>query len=355
MTPATNLVALSLLSIAMNFIGILNAQELPTEVLPPKQGTGESAKSALESATSNLSTSETKKSLGSKTSSDNDSEQDDYQKEEQQIRQSAEAFVAAYNAHDALAVSQLFALDAEFTDEDGDLVRGRKAILQDFAEMFSKFPQCKIEVDVESLRVLTPNIAIEEGVIRGYPEPDQKPNISGYVAIHVRVGDTWQVASVSDFEAESEQLTPREHLQELSWMEGVWIDENPESIVKSTCQWDNSGNYLLHEFELKFAGVVLSNGSMRIGWDSLTQQIKSWTFGADGGYSEGLWIRDDNEWTVKLRGVSADGEVTSATSVFVFVDDDTMTWRSYDRTVGGRSTDDIPANVIKRHVAPPQD
>lgn len=350
-------VPLCMFAIAVHGIRLASAQEVSVKAPPPKQSSVDSNKSTQEAKKADPATPVPNKNLDSGTSSaaDPESHEADYQKEEHEIRESAAAFVTAYNSHDAAAVSQLFAQDAEFTDEDGDLVRGRKAIQQDFAEMFEKFPECAIEVDIESLRVLTPNIAIEEGTIRGYPEPDRKPNISGYVAIHVRVGDKWQVASVSDFEATSEQLTPREHLEELSWMEGVWIDEGPESIVKATCSWDNTGNYLLHEFELKVAGLVLSNGSMRIGWDPLTQQIKSWTFSADGGYSEGFWSRDNNEWTVKLRGVSADGEVTSATSVFVFLDADTMTWRSYDRTVGGRPADDIPVNVIKRHVAPPQD
>jgi uncharacterized protein (TIGR02246 family) len=274
--------------------------------------------------------------------------------DEDAIRHSAEAFTTAYNAHNAKAVSELFALKAEFTDEDGNLIKGREAIEQDFATMFKNFPECKVDVDVTSVRVLTPNIALEEGIVRAQPVPDNPANSSSYVAVHVKVDGHWLIASVSDFEDDdSEELTPSDHLQQLAWMEGSWIDESPDSIVKTSCRWDDSGNYLLHEFYVQIAGGLSASGSMRIGWDPLSGQLKSWLFDADGSYSEGLWIRVDNEWIVKCHGVNAAGQVTSAVNVFRYLDNDTMTWRSYDRVTGGNPSASIPENVIKRHAPPP--
>lgn len=176
--------------------------------------------------------------------------------DEQAIRQSADAFAKAYNAHDAKALSELFTLEAEFTDEDGQLIKGRPAIQTDFAETFSKSPKCSIEIDITSVRVLTPHVAIEEGVIRGQPVPDDAPNVSRYVAIHVKADGRWLVASVSDYEAELQDLTPNEHLQQLALMVGDWIDESPASIMKSHCRWDDSGNYLLQDFEVQVAGAI---------------------------------------------------------------------------------------------------
>ena len=274
--------------------------------------------------------------------------------DEKTIRETAEAFVTAYNAHDAKAVSELFALKAEFTDEDGNLIKGREAIEQDFAKMFTEFPECKIKVDVDSIRVLTPNIALEEGIVRGQPVPDAGENVSGYVVVHVKIDGRWQIASVSDYEADVEDLTAQDHLQELAWMVGDWLDESPDSSVKSSCRWDASGNYLLHEFELNIAGGTSASGSMRIGWDPLTRQLKSWTFDADSGYSEGLWIRIGDEWLVKSHGVNAAGEVTSSVNVYRFIDNDTLTWRSYDRIVGSQTTDEIAENVIKRQASLPE-
>lgn len=270
------------------------------------------------------------------------------------ILKSAEAFVAAYNKHDAQAIAELFTEKAELWDEDGNLTKGREAIEQNFAEIFKEFPEGKVEIQVESIRLLTPHIAMEEGLVIGTPVPDGPQVLTNYTVIQVKVDDEWKLASVSDTEAASEQLTAHDHLQQLAWMVGDWMDENPEAIIKSSCDWDASGNYLLHEFAVQISGGMNASGSIRIGWDPLTRQIKSWVFDADSGYAEGLWTRIGDEWIVHVRGVNADGEATSAISVYRYIDDETFSWRSYDRTVGGEPQDDIPENVIKRHPPAPE-
>ncbi|MFN0050780.1 MAG: SgcJ/EcaC family oxidoreductase [Planctomycetales bacterium] len=271
------------------------------------------------------------------------------------IRQGAQAFVAAYNAHDSRAVSELFALKAEFTDEEGNLIKGREAIERDFARMFSEFPDCTIEVDIASIRLLTPNIAIEEGSVRGQPIPEEPSNISEYVTIHVKVDGRWLIASVTDYEVDAgESLSPRDSLEQLAWMVGEWIDESPDSSVKSSCRWDDTGSYLLIDFTLQAGDALDANGSMRIGWDPHSGQLKSWTFDADSGYSEGLWTRQDDSWSVRSHGTNGAGQITSATHVYRFIDNDTMTWRSYDRVVSGEPADEVPEFVIKRQAPDPQ-
>ncbi len=269
------------------------------------------------------------------------------------IRESAEKFVTIYNAHDAKGVSELFSPKAEFTDEAGNLIKGREAIQDDFAKMFTDNPECRIGLEISSIRILTPHIAIEEGEVRGQAAPDQPENVSNYVAVHVKLEDRWQIASVSDYEAEAPSPTAHDVLEELSWMLGDWVDESPDAITRTSCHWDESGNYLLHEFVLEISGARSSNGTMRIGWDPLTGQLRSWTFDADSGYSSGLWSQIDDEWTLKSQGVNGEGQATSATVVFRYVDEDTMTWRAYDRFVGGETVPDVPELVIKRLAPPP--
>lgn len=275
--------------------------------------------------------------------------------DEEAIRRSATAFTTAYNAHNAKAVSELFALKAELTDEEGNLVQGREAIEKAFEEQFEKFPEAKIEIEIASIRILTQHIAVEEGLVRGQPLPDEAAHVSNYVAVHVKVDGHWLIASVTDFEVAAEDLTPNDHLQQLAWMVGDWLDESPDSIVKSSCRWDASGNFLLQDFFLQIAGSVSASGSMRIGFDPLSKQLKSWTFDADSGYAEGLWTRVGDEWMVRSHGVNAEGKVTSGVHVFRYIDNDTMTWRAYDRVVGGEPADDVPENVIKRHAPSPEE
>src|SRR5262245_8365000 len=46
-------------------------------------------------------------------------------------------FIGAYNAKDARALGELFTRDAEIEEDDGEVTRGRDAIVARFARMFA--------------------------------------------------------------------------------------------------------------------------------------------------------------------------------------------------------------------------
>lgn len=273
--------------------------------------------------------------------------------EDKSIRESAAAFVKAYNAHDAKAIAALFALRAEFIDETDRLIKGREEIEKSFTELFKAHPKAAIQVEIDSIRALTPNLAIEEGVVRGTRVPNEPAHISSYIAVHVKVDGKWLVGSVRDFEAPASAYTPHEHLQELAWLVGDWVDESADSTVRTSCRWADNGNFLLQEFSVRIAGRNAMSGTARIGWDSLAKQFRSWVFDSEGGHAEGLWIREGNEWVVKSHGVTPAGESASSTNVYRFIDRDTFTWRSYDRVVGGQLTGDFGEVLIKRRAPAP--
>ena len=64
------------------------------------------------------------------------------------------SFVKAYNAKDAKALGALFTPDAEIEDEDGEVTRGRDAIVGRFAEIFQESGGDRLAVDTDSLRFL---------------------------------------------------------------------------------------------------------------------------------------------------------------------------------------------------------
>lgn len=283
-----------------------------------------------------------------------DREQDDAA-EIAAISASAEAFAAAYNAHDATAIAKLFSPKAEIVDEDGVLTKGREAIEKNFASQFEEHPQATISIDIDSIRVLTPNIAVEEGVVRGDPGDDEPASVARYLVVHVKVEKEWQVASVRDFAASEGDLTPREHLEELDWLIGEWIDESPEATVHTRCDWDENGNFLIQNFSVHISGEVQMEGTQRIGWNPPTRSFKSWTFDSQGGHSEGLWSKDGDEWVVKTQGVSGDGDIASSTNVYRPIDGDTIGWRSQQRVVNGEAVEPIDEFIIKRRAPEPSE
>lgn len=250
-------------------------------------------------------------------------------------------------------MAALFALKAEVVDENGNLIKGREAIQAEFIRQFQEEPEGSMRVEVESIRVLTPNIAVEEGIARSAAATGAAEEVTVYTCVHVKVDGKWLLASVSDFAAPSEALTPHEHLQELAWLVGDWVDESADSTVHSTCHWDESGNFLMNHFAVQVAGSFSMHGTLRIGWDAAAKQFRSWVFDSEGGFTEGLWIRDGDAWIVKSNGATSNGEICSSTNVYRRVDNDTFTFHSYDRIVGGALTEDVAEVVIKRRVPAP--
>src|SRR4051794_13135935 len=86
--------------------------------------------------------------------------------DERAIRDAGAEFVRAYNAGDAGAIASLFTEDAEVFSEDGNVVEGRAAITAHFAESFEANPGETIEIQIDSLRFLGPQVAKEEGRAR---------------------------------------------------------------------------------------------------------------------------------------------------------------------------------------------
>jgi uncharacterized protein (TIGR02246 family) len=269
--------------------------------------------------------------------------------DEQALRGSAEAFTKLYNAHDSKGLAALFAAKAEMIDEADEVVKGREAIGQAFADVFKANPKSSIEILVESLRVLTPSLAIEEGTARSRVSPDDPEDLTTYIAIHVKTDGKWVLACVRDWAAPPAEPTPHQRLQELAWLLGDWLQESSDSVIRTRCKWDDTGNYLIQDFSVQVFGNIAMSGTMRIGWDAVRKQFKSWVFDSHGGHVEGYWLRDGDQWIVKSQGATAVGESASATTVYHPIDDDTIVWSSSDRIVDGERREDIEPITVKRH------
>ena len=119
--------------------------------------------------------------------------------------------------------------------------------------------------------------------------------------------------------------------------------------MHTSSRWSKNKNYILRDFTLRLGQRPVMSGSQRIGWDPDRQQIRSWVFDTDGGRAEGLWSKDDNRWIIRATGVLHDGTKGSATNIITKLDEDTFTWRSINRVVGGEATPDIDEiKVIRR-------
>jgi HEAT repeat protein len=171
-----------------------------------------------------------------------------------------------------------------------------------------------------------------------------------YAAVRDKVGDSWPIASYSEF-ADDPAPTPAEMLSAVSFLVGDWIDESPEGKTTINYRWEDDGNFLLGDYTLAVAGMPESRSHQRIGWDPLEGVIRSWTFDSDGGFSTGEWVPTEAGWVIKSDATMPDGTTGSATVTVTPTDADHFIVRSSDRIIGGVDEPEFELTVARR---PPQ-
>jgi len=277
----------------------------------------------------------------------------DRPEDEKAILSVGESFRLAYNAGDAKALASLYTDDAEIIEENGERFQGRKTIQDLYSLLFQERKGSSIEIAVDSIRFLGPDVAKEEGQTRVKPAvTTEPPSVRRNTVLYVKQGGKWLYSSVR------EELEPglphHERLKELEWLVGDWIDESSDSVVHAICRWSADKNFLLRDFTIQAEGKSVMTVTQRIGWDPLSKQIKSWFFDSEGGYGDDLWTRNGNQWMIKSTGVLPDGRIATATNILTRLGPNTARWASTERTVGGHHAPDHFENMMVRRPPLPQ-
>ena len=269
--------------------------------------------------------------------------------DEYAIREAYAFFVKAWETGDAKAAAAQFTPDAEYVDESGTVFEGREAIENCLSEFFAENPSCKLEMTIDSLRMISPGVAIVDGTSGVTVAEANTPVQCHFTTIYVKTDGKWLTASVRD-RAPRNLREHSVHLQQLDWLKGDWVDEGDDAIVNFSCESTDNGNFLIRNFSIVLAGQEAMTGTQRIGWDPLTGKLRTWIFDSEGAYGEGLWHRDDenDRWILKSAGVTADGQAASSTSIYTFVNEHTMTWQSVDHEIAGIQQPDSEIVTIVR-------
>jgi uncharacterized protein (TIGR02246 family) len=271
---------------------------------------------------------------------------------ENSVRETLNAYIAAYNKKDAAKLVELFTPDGTLIDSENVATRGREAIADEFAEAFDDRSNYTLQATIDRIRLITADVAQAEGVAR-LVAPKEATIANQFVALLARQSDAWKIAEIRDYPAPAGGVTPSERLKELEWMVGEWIDESEDAKVSSTVRWGLGKGYLVRDYSIQVKGEPETSGLMIIAWDPQVQQIKSWIFNADGSRGEGSWTRaTESQWVVKAHGSTADGQPTSATQVISLVNKDAIKTSSIDRVIGDEIASDIEDIIMVRKPLP---
>ncbi|HHM12626.1 MAG TPA: DUF1579 domain-containing protein [Planctomycetaceae bacterium] len=137
-------------------------------------------------------------------------------------------------------------------------------------------------------------------------------------------------------------------LQELAWLVGQWSDQGKEVTNVSKIQWAYDGAFLTRSFQVIVDGKAVLKGTQVVAWDPVKKRIRSWVFDSSGGFGEGIWLRDGNQWLIKKTFTLATGERASALNVITYVDENTFRFKSVNREIGGQLLPNVPETTVVR-------
>jgi uncharacterized protein (TIGR02246 family) len=251
------------------------------------------------------------------------------------------AFVAAYNAKDANTLATLWMDDADYKDDTGLDYHGRDAIQRAFATLFAEHPDWKLELQVQSSRLITPTLATRDGIAVISPAPAGPPGPNRYSAVLGLKDGKWLIASVRESRVDVASNYP--HLQSLEWLIGSWVAKSPGRTTETTFDWTKNKSFIKRTFRITTAakdGSKTTTGTQVIGYDPTTGKIRSWLFDSEGGFAESDWSAEEYRLVGQTRSVLSNGSAGHSTDVLTRPSNDEFTIQSTNRTVDGASVED---------------
>lgn len=270
------------------------------------------------------------------------------------LQKAAAEFVTAYNKQDATAIAALFTEDGEMADLSGtNLTSGRDEIQARYEQIFSDDP-LRIAIEVDSVRFVAPNLAIEDGTFHLTPADDESapPRSTTYTAVLIQDdAGAWRIASTRNLRDVTEAAGRLASLADA--LKGEWTYRDSEGVrLDLAFGWDPTGKYLAGEMLTSTADAEAQPGSIRIAWDASKQQIVSWMFDAMGGFTHGVWTPSDQGWLIRSEGTTGDGETLTACQQLITEGTDTLIWTATQRVVDGEQTPDKTLRLVRQAPEP---
>jgi uncharacterized protein (TIGR02246 family) len=277
-------------------------------------------------------------------------EADDPSAAEEEIRKAVTNYVEAYNKADPKAIAELWTDGAVYSNpRSGEQAVGRDAIGKLFAEGFAASKDLKLKVVTSDIHFVSPHVAIERGIAT-LTDPSGTSETSEYSAVYLKSDGRWLLDRVSEEEPPIVNSN-YEHLKELEWMIGKWVDKDDSTTVRTECSWTKNRNFLLRSFTILSGERVDLAGLQIVGWDPAAKRIRSWVFDSNGGFGEGSWTKKENSWYVQTTGTTQDGRKMSSMNIINRVSDDQFTWQIVNTQVGDELLPNLDAVVVVREAS----
>lgn len=259
----------------------------------------------------------------------------------------AQEFLEAFNKGDAKAVAGFWTANGEFTDMSGRKYQGRPALEKLYAKTFAENKGAKLSITVTSARMVSPEVAIEEGITEVTPIEGGPPSVAAFSAVLVKHDGEWYFESVRESIAHPPSHAAQ--FEDIEWLLGEWTGEAMKGeSAQASYEWAENRNFIVSSFATTLNGVPVIGGTQWIGWDAIDKQIRSWSFYSGGGFGEATWSQNGGTWSLKTTARTADGKKISATNVITKTDNDHVTWQMTKLMVDGQPLPDpAPIKMVR--------
>jgi hypothetical protein len=209
-------------------------------------------------------------------------------------------------------------------------------------------------IEVYSVRLVAPNLAIEDGIAHFTPGGDENapPRSTTYTAVLMKNAEgAWQIASTRDLDDATDSAGQLADLFDV--LKGEWTCRTEEGVqLDLAFGWDPAGKFLLGEMLTTTADAEPQQGNIRIGWDAAKKSIVSWMFDAAGGSTQGFWTPTETGWLIRSDGTTADGETLNATQELSPEGKDTFIWSATNRVINGGKQPDKSLRMVRQAPEP---
>ena len=264
-----------------------------------------------------------------------------------EIEAAVRSYVAAFNARNVDKLLSHWSPEGVYTSRaTGEQIVGRDAMAEEFAALFANEDAPTLAVATQSIEFISPNVALERGTATTSRGEDDVVE-SNYSVVYVQQDGAWLIDRVTEDEIPI-QFSSYEHLQDLEWLIGEWLDEGQGFAIEIDCQWTRNQNFISRKYKILGENEIESSGLQIIGWDPQQKQIRSWLFDSNGAVVTGTWTKRDDRWIVSSVATLADGGRGSFTSIFRPLQDGNYTWQKINQAIDGALLPNIQETTVRR-------
>lgn len=270
---------------------------------------------------------------------------DSQDKQQAAIRAAGKAYVEALNRGDKAALAAMWTEKGVYVDAAGQTFAARELIEQHFGDAAATENLEQVPVDSNSsIRLVTDDVAVEEGTSHATDATGDKVVTGGYTAVWVMKNNHWLLDTLREWESAS--VASQSPLHMIEWLIGDWVGESDGVVITTSAEWSDNKKFIVRQFTIKQNGETVQSGSQRIGWDPAAQSLRSWTFDSHGGIVEGLWHHESGSWIIKTAGVMADGSRTTGATFLIPEGNDRCVVKSSHVMVGDL---EVPDSEMEFH------